>query len=68
MVLSGFGRMIDAGDDEAPALRPAKGHFTLEIFNAPSGPIVGVFEGQDTVHVIRPCLAVANGLRNGGLL
>lgn len=29
-------------------------YFTLEIFDTPQGPIVGVFEGKDRVHTIRP--------------
>lgn len=54
LVLAAFGRMIHAGDAEAPNMRTDR-HFSLQFFSAPSGPIVGVIEfGTDTVHVIKP--------------
>lgn len=54
MVLEAFGRMIDGGDPLAPMLTTER-RFSLEIFDAPFGPVAAVTEiGSDTVYLIRP--------------
>ncbi len=54
LILSAFGRMIDGGDPEAVMLMSSEA-MALEIFNAPVGPIVALFDSStDDVQVIWP--------------
>lgn len=59
LVLAAFGRMIDGGDQEAPSFKAPEGEgFTMTVYDAPNGPVVGVFDAnEDVVHVIRPAAA-----------
>lgn len=56
LVLAGFGRMIDGGALEAPCIEASDNEaFSMTIYDAPDGPIIGVFDlGAEVVHVIRP--------------
>ncbi|MDP8251488.1 hypothetical protein [Pseudochrobactrum saccharolyticum] len=57
LILEAFGRMIDGGDNEAPAVKPSGG-FNLEFYNTRAGLIIGVIESDTRVYVIRPsCIA-----------
>ncbi|MEW4399613.1 hypothetical protein AB1J06_13085 [Agrobacterium tumefaciens] len=57
LILSAFGRMIDGDDPEAVMLVSSEA-MTLEIFNAPVGPIVALFDSfSNDVHVIWPGLS-----------
>ena len=54
LLLSAFGRMVDGGDPETVMLASSEA-MSLEIFNAPVGPIVALFDSfTDDVHVIWP--------------
>lgn len=59
LVIGAFGRMIDAGDPEAPRFTRDVGYFTLETFDGPDGPIVAVIEKRDTIHVIHAAPSAA---------
>lgn len=54
LILSAFGRMIDGGDPEVVMLALSEA-MALEIFNAPVGPVIALFDSfTDEVHVIWP--------------
>lgn len=56
LLLAGFGRMIHGGAPEAHCLEePDSECFSMTIYDAPHGPIIGVFDlDAEVVHVIRP--------------
>lgn len=73
LVLAAFGRQIKAGAPEAPSIETDDGFFSLEIFDAPTGPIVGVLDGKSKVHVIRPaavepCVRAQAPIRGAGFI
>lgn len=55
LVREAFGRMIHAGDPEAPSLS-TNGQVALHFYSTASGFFVGLVEdGAHCVHVIKPC-------------
>ena len=65
LVLGAFGRMIDAGDPEAPAFQVEEGELVLEVFSTPAGPIVAIVEDAQNVHLIECDGIVSDGDLSG---